>query len=119
VPPGVTPSHGGLLLPLPNQKGFVEILVESDKTSKSQGHIVAYFVNGDGSAATDPAPTNVSFKSDDGKTVPLAAESKPDASSKGAKFASAPGTYLPGRALAGSLTASLGGESVDLPVLMR
>lgn len=119
VPASVTASHGGLLLALPKQKGFVEIVVEPEKTSKSQARLVAYFVSADGSTALEPAPTDVSFKSDDGKTTSLVADAKPDPSSKAARFASAPGAFAPGRALAGNLTATIGGEALTIAVLSR
>ena len=119
IPASVTASHGGLLLALPKQKGFVEIVVEPEKTSKSQGRLVAYFVSSDGSTVLEPAPTDVSFKSDDGKTTALVADAKPDPSSKAARYASVPGAFAPGRALAGDLSANLGGEVASVTVLTR
>jgi hypothetical protein len=114
-------AHGGTIVTLPNDRGFAEILVDSesakDRARKAQvkSRLVAYFYQSDGSSALSPDPTDVKIQigmGGDGRLVDLAKESK-----EAGKFASAAGAYPDG--FAGQLRASLDGQAVEVPVRVR
>lgn len=121
VAPGVQPSHGGTLLELPDQGGFVEIAVApSDPKARgkdAKGKVVAYFVNRDGSASLAPAPADVSFSDERGKTYPLAP--KAGGPSAATEFESGSTPFAVGVEPTGKLDAKLGGKAVSLPVRPR
>jgi hypothetical protein len=113
-------THGGTLLPLPGQKGHVEILSQADNpkgTANSKGRVVAYYFNDEGSGPPEPAPTGVSFTPEGGKAYPMTR--KLDSGTKAARFESELGPFLAGRPLTGELEASIGGQAVKVSVQTR
>ena len=123
TPSNVVAVHSGTILPMPDGRGFVEILIrsQSDNTKPTgkgaSGRVIAYFLNKDGSGPSDPAPTDVTYSPADGKPYKMTpiAESAP----KSAGFQTEVGPFSPGRELSGELSASLGGEAVKLPIVTR
>ena len=106
---GAPPSHGGSMVALPNDRGHVELLVDS---KNKQSWLVAYFVKPDGSGPIDPAPKDVSFTPTGGASIPLTAKS--------GRFESEPAAgFQAGRELNGELSVNLGGEAVKVPVVTR
>jgi len=119
IPAGVTAEHGGNIIPLPDGSGFVEVSVASDgkgKGANARGRVVASFRNKDGSGPPETAPTAVSF-AQGGKTYPLA--SKPDSTTKGARFETEIGPFLATQDLNGELSATLGSGAVKFPLVTR
>ncbi len=58
------PPHRGTMIPLPDSKGFVELLNEpevSDRRNPEPTSIVAYFLEPDGNAPMSAAPSDVIF----------------------------------------------------------
>ena len=121
TPSKVVAVHSGTILPIPDDRGFVEVLIQSENAKPTgkgaSGRVVAYFLNKDGSGPSDPAPTDVSYSPADGKPykmTPIA-----DSASKSAGFQTEVGPFNPGRELNGELSASLGGQTVKLPITTR
>ena len=119
--PNVAATHGGNLLTLPGGKGFVEFAVEGPAAAKAarnpKSQVVAYFLKADGSGSLETTPSDVSFTPEGGSSIAL----KPgrDASKTG-RYESDPGQSLaPGREVSGELSASIGGETVKVPVVAR
>lgn len=121
TPSKVVAVHSGTILPIPEDRGFVEVLVQSENakpTGKGAGgRVVAYFLNKDGSGPSAPAPTDVSYSPADGK--PYKMTPMADSASKSAGFQTEIGPFNPGRELNGELSASLGGQTVKLPITTR
>ncbi len=107
---GPAPSHGGRLLDLPDQSGFVELMVEGEapkaKGQRVQGKVVAYFTGKGGDAALEPAPTDVVFIDEGGKRHPLSATTA-------GRFESTSLSLAPGEPT-GTLEAKVGGQSISL-----
>ena len=100
-------SHGGTLEQLPNDAGYVEVVVEAAEGGK--GKIVAYFTEDAGAAPLDPAPTSVSFTDEGGKSYPMTASAD-----EAARFESEPVSMPIGDQPTGRLSANIGGEAVEL-----
>jgi hypothetical protein len=122
VPSAVPPTsalHGGILVPLPEQKGFVELL--NDKMEKRYGvyetTIVAYLLQPDQKTPLQPKPTNVSIKLDTAKgqkSIPLV--EKPDTADPAgsARFVSDFGPFELNQR-GGELSFALDGKSQTVP----
>lgn len=110
---GVTATHGGTLVELPDGKGFAEVGVEDVRpaTKAKSGRYVAYFIKPDGSGPLEPAPGDVTITPEGGKTVALAPA--------GGRFASEPGPYAPGQPFGGELSAAIAGATVKVGVQTR
>jgi hypothetical protein len=114
-------AHGGTMVPLPDDRGFAEILVESGPVGKKgdptkiKPKIVAYFFQSDGTTAMSEGPADVKIKlgaDESGRVVDLAPDQK-----EAGKFASAAGDYPDG--FAGQLETSINGTAVKVPVRVR
>ena len=118
LPATVTATHNGTVLPLPEGQGYVELLVESDKPNATgkgvKGRVVAYFLNKDGNGPVSPAPTDVTYLFDGGKSYTMT----PLAGSVGG-FQTEAGPFPPGRELSGELSATLDGKPVKVTVATR
>lgn len=118
--PVARPAHAGMMIALPGAQGFVEVLVDSAAatgTPKGQARtrIVAYFTQSDGTTALSPGPTDVKVKigmGESGRVVDLASDAK-----EPGKYASESGDYPDG--FAGQLEASVNGQAVTVPVIIR
>jgi hypothetical protein len=119
-PAGPQASHGGSLLPIARGNGFVEMVFEpGDPKAKGRvkGKVAAYFLNRDGSGPPDPAPTDVIFTDESGKSYPLTSKGQGDAG--GLRFESGPLSLPTGIEPAGKLEAKLGGESLSIDTRPR
>jgi hypothetical protein len=114
-------AHGGTMVPLPGDQGFVEVLVDTAVAGKAgrkaqvKPRFIAYFTQPDGTTEMSPGPTDVKIKigmGEDGRVVDLSAEPK-----EAGKYASAVGDYPEG--FAGQLKATLNGQPVEVPVRVR
>src|SRR5262249_26153131 len=89
----VSPPHHGTLIPLPDDRGLIELVNEpevSDRRKPEPTAIVAYFLQIDGKGPLVPAPDDVSFtiatgaargvstKKESGERIPLSAQPKSD-----------------------------------------
>ena len=121
------PPHRGTMIPLPDSKGFVELLNEpevGDRRNPEPTSIVAYFLEPDGKAAMTASPSDVTFvvesatasggrsKTGSGGRVELSAQPKADDPLAAARFASKPGPYDL-TALRGTLSATIGGQQIS------
>jgi hypothetical protein len=111
--------HGGTVLTLPGGKGLVEFQLESgeDTGKSSKSKAVAYFLKADGSGPLDPAPSEVTFTPEGGKSVALKSDGGILKSGRYASDAVLP--MAAGRDVAGELSVSLGGDVVKVAVLAR
>jgi hypothetical protein len=114
-----SPLHGGILIPLPESQGYVELL--NDKRER-RGNVflttvVAYLLQPDQKTALAQKPTQVSVKLDTptgSKTIPLVAESKPGDPLGAARFASELGPFeLDQRG--GEVTLAIDGKTLTTP----
>ncbi len=109
---GPEPRHGGTLQELPDGAGYVELVVEpadpAIKGARAKGRVLAVFVNPDGSAPPSPAPTDVTFTDEKGKSHSLS-----PAEAAGT-FASEPVALPIGADPTGTLAAKLGGKDVSI-----
>lgn len=114
-------AHGGTMVTLPGDKGFAEVLVDSEaptergRKAQVKSKLVAYFYQPDGTSALSPGPSDVTIKvgmGEEGRVVALAKES-----GDGSKYASAAGEYPDG--FAGQLRASLDGQALEVPLRVR
>jgi hypothetical protein len=121
--------HGGLAIPLPSNRGFVEYRVEAvrkfDVKSAPRSNlavIAVYFLGADARTAmsTTPANVNLALKTPERTTISvgLTAESRLDESAGACRFVSAPGSYG-AETLSGRLTATIDGRSLAAPVVTR
>jgi hypothetical protein len=121
--------HHGTMIPLPENRGFVELINEpevSDRRNPQPTSIVAYYLQADGKSPLNPAPTDVSFAIDPGvargargkqgsaQSVPLIAEPKSDDPAGAGRFASKPGPYDL-TDMRGTLSAKIGGQEISIP----
>jgi hypothetical protein len=123
----VSPPHHGTLIPLPDDRGLVELVNEpevSDRQKPEPTAIVAYFLQIDGKASLAPAPDDVSFtiataaargvntRRESGERIPLSAQLKSDDPLGAARFASKLGQYaLSG--IRGTLSARISGQEIS------
>ena len=104
----VSPPHHGTMIPLPEDRGLVELVNEpevSDRRKPEPTAIVAYFLQIDGKSPLVPAPDDVNFaiqsagagggrsKQDSGDRIRLTAQPKPDDPLGAGRFASKTGPY--------------------------
>ena len=108
--------HNGLLLPLPGDHGFVEILNEG-KIDRSQRKITvaAYFLRPDKQSPLESLPTDVKVEIEGtgGKTIPLSPAANPPDPLSAARLVSAPGPYLLSQRN-GEVSGTLNGERFTL-----
>ena len=118
IPPA-SPLHGGILVPLPDKQGYVELL--NDKRQRKYGAsettIVAYLLGPDQKTALGQKPTNVSVKLDTPsgqQTISLLAKPDQGDSVGSARFASEFGPFdLNQRG--GEVTVAIDGKTLTTP----
>ncbi len=115
APPKVGP-HGGMAYPLLDGQAYAEIVNEppvEERGPRVSTSLVVYFLGTDAKESATPAPTDVKFVVNPGKsdsrTVALKAEPKSDDPAGGARFVSDRGPYRV-EDLRGELNASIGGK---------
>jgi hypothetical protein len=119
------PSPNGLTLsPLPGDRGYFEIKADGEPAPRGArgkgrtGKIFASFYQPDGTTLLKPVPVEVSVKlgtSDASKTVVL--NPNTDKARSEFQFSSVPGEYPD--SLRGTLHATLGGETIEVPFSVR
>ncbi|MDG3006118.1 hypothetical protein [Paludisphaera mucosa] len=114
-------AHGGLLVPLPKDRGFGEVLSKPlpKATAKADGVLAVYFLSPEKSAALTPPPSAAALKIKmPGQEAPLDVPLKLQADAKdpvgGSLFTSAPGLFSLDQ-LFGDLIVTVDGESVTIP----
>ena len=115
---------GAAMFPLPGDAGFVAVTTESAETLKGArgkkhlSTIVARFFQPDGTTPIDPPPTEVSVKIGvSGETPPVALAPSLGQERSPGRFASPQGDYPDG--LMGTVSAKIGGQTVEVPVTAR
>jgi len=119
--PAVEAPHRGVLLRLPEDFGYAEILVEPDRTPKSgRTELVAYFLGPDAKSPLDPAPSHVSLdlylaepKARSASTLKSAP--RPGDKSGAARFAAATPEGFDGNISTPRLSAKVAGKDVQAP----
>ncbi len=126
----VDAPHRGKIIPLPDAKGFIEVLNEpavSRRRAPTPTAIAAYFLQSDAKSPLNPAPTDVKFaidtapgtrargKQGPAETVPLTPEPKSDDPAGAGRFASKLGDYNL-QNIRGSLSAKIGGQEISAPL---
>jgi hypothetical protein len=112
-------AHGGSLVTLPGERGYVEILVEAaaggGRKAQGKSQIVAYFFQPDATTAMSPGPSDVKVKLGTGEKGAVV-DLSPDPKAAG-KFASEPGTFPEG--FNGQLDANVKGEAIQVSFSIR
>lgn len=114
--------HGGILVPLPGDKGFGEVvskpLPKAKARARADAVLAVYFLAPDKSAALNPAPSDAALKMKmpGGDSVDVALKPQPDAKDPaGASlFASEPGLYAMDQ-MFGDLTVTVDGAPNTIP----
>ncbi len=88
-------SHGGVIVPLPDHRGYAEILNEKRVKSgtATMTNIVAYFVQPDESTPLSPAPSEVAVKLSLPRGEKTIALTRDSGTANGVRFASDEGPY--------------------------
>jgi hypothetical protein len=116
--------HGGIISPLPDNRGYGEVLLEPPPKpgGKAAGSaIVVYFLGPDGKSPMAPLPSSVSvsYTIDRAtKTVNLSHKPNADDSAGHSRFATDP-LILAENRLEGDLNATIKGGAVSLPITIR
>jgi len=113
--------HNGAMFALPGKKGFFEVNVRGDapaargvRAKGVKNAIIVYFYQLDGTTPMSPAPTNVTVKVATGDAIPAVTLST---QSSDGGFVSSPGHFPAG--FRGQLSATIDGEDVESPFLIR
>lgn len=113
--------HGGPALPLPDDKGFAEIVVERGAKKRDPSRLAVYFLSSDLKTPLKPLPVDVraTLVSNEGESsVAFTAEPKPKDPAGPGRFCSAVGAYDADE-YTGELTATLDGQSFSRPFALR
>jgi hypothetical protein len=90
--PAIGELHGGVLVPLADGQGYVELLNGERRGRTNQTTIVAYLLQADQKTASAQKPSEVVVKLGS-QTVPLHAEPAAGEPAGNARYVSAPGPY--------------------------
>ena len=108
--------HGGFAVPLPNQLGYAEVVIEvgtAPRGKEPDSQVVVYFLQPDLKTALAPLPSNASvkllFPDKEPATVSLSPQPNPEDPAGTGRFASSPGPYLVDEPI-GELTATVSGS---------
>jgi hypothetical protein len=119
VVPPTSSLHGGILVALPDNQGFVELL--NDQREKRSGSIhmiiTAYLLGPDQKTALAQQPTQVSVKLDTAagpKMIPLVVEPKPGDPLGAARFVSELGPFELNQR-GGEVTLAMNGKTLTVP----
>ena len=106
-------------MPLPGDKGFVELTIPADAAkpgkSRSKPRIFVYFYQLDAKTEMNPGPNNVTIKVGTGTNSPVLKLAPP--TNGDGKYASEPGVFPDG--FRGEISATIGGEAVQVPFIIR
>lgn len=115
-------THGGTAFPLPDGKGYAEVVLEPVKSSKKGRDVVLamYFVKPDQSAALEPAPTSISAKMTvPGESTPITATLTPKSlKPNDGRFATEVGPYDYDE-IRGEITGTFDGQPFNVPIAVR
>ncbi|SIO41477.1 hypothetical protein SAMN05444166_4511 [Singulisphaera sp. GP187] len=113
--------HGGILVPLPEQKGLAEVSLEAPQGASkrsSKQTLVARFLRPDLKSALEPLPGEVSIKLEFpdrvAETIPLKPVTEANSRNDPGRFASVPGDYAVDPMI-GELKATLQGQAFAVP----
>jgi hypothetical protein len=112
--------HGGSAVPLPDDKGYAEVVVERESRAikSARSRIAVYFLTSDLKSPFGGAPSGVIVKAvpPEGEAVTLTLAPAPASSDKAGKcrFVSDPGKFDYDE-LRGELTATIDGKSMTQP----
>ncbi len=109
--------HGGTLVRFPDGKGFVEVIRQDAPASAGQSLVVAYYLDPEQKPLT-PAPTSATLKLRGARKGTL--ELKPTGDADPARIGglATPPFDAPG-GIEGTLTATLAGKPVAVPISFR
>jgi len=111
--------HSGPIVPLPGDRGFAEVIVESVPGKKAglDARVSAFFLQADKQTPLAETPSDVAvtiqLPGDERVELPLSAETDPK-DPKASRYTSKVGPYSTDQ-LMGELTGKIGGESFTLP----
>lgn len=116
-----TGPHGGILIPLPEEKGLAEVSLEAPPGAakrSSKQLLVARFLRPDLKSALEPSPGDVSIKLEfpgrEAETIPLKSVAEVRSGNDPGRFASAAGDYAVDP-LIGELKVTLQGQAFTVP----
>jgi len=98
--------------------GFAEVVIDlasGARVGRPKSTITVYFLKPDGTSALDPPPTDVKMDMGANQAVTLTPSANP---SQAGGFSSPPGQYG-GMELTGDLSATIGGQAVTVPIVIR
>ncbi len=119
--PTVQPPHRGVILKLPDDLGYAELVVESAGSSKpGRAELAAYFLGPDAKTALAIPVSGVTVEiyiaeAKTRKAVPMALQPRPADPSAGARFASPIPEGFDGNIAGPRITASVAGRSIEAP----
>jgi hypothetical protein len=122
--PTPTPSHGGAVSPIPDNRGYVEVVAVPADTAKGKRpstQLVAYFLKTDAQTAMDAGVSNVTATlnlPEGEKSVPMTPWVKSGTPQKAA-FISPAGVYGDSERVDGKLKATLDGKPVEIAFGIR
>ena len=109
---GPPPPHNGLMLPLPDNAGFVEVVKKDAASPTTAEDEASFYFYKDGTTPFSPSPTAGSLTVGEGKKIDLVA--------KGDALVTPPGPALFGKdEVNGLLTTDLGGKPVSVRIGAR
>ncbi len=112
-----TAPHGGTLVRFPDGKGFIELLRQDTPTSASQSVVVAYYLDPERKPLT-PMPASAALKLKGARKGTLELKPTGDADPAQAGGLVTPPFDTPG-GIEGTLTATLAGKPVAVPISLR
>lgn len=120
--PSKSGVHGGTAFPLPNDRGYAEVVIEPQKVTKAGREVVlaVYFLKPDLKAALEPAPSGVAAKlAVPGQEAPATPTFAPKPLKPGdGRFATEVGPYDVDE-IRGEVTGSLDGQAFAVPIAIR
>lgn len=111
------PPHGGTAFPLPDGKGFVEVLRHDDSDQPSQTQLVIYFMNPE-CKPLPSVPTSVSFQTR-GKSATRIAFNPTSDSNPATAGGLASINFANTGEIAGQITATIDNKPVAIPINIR
>jgi hypothetical protein len=118
IPP-TSPLHGGILVPLPEKLGYVELLNDSrqKRYNATETNILAYLLGPDQKTALVQKPTSVSVQLDTPsgrQTVPMLPNPDPGDPAGSARFGSEFGLFELNQR-GGEITVAIDGKTLTVP----
>jgi hypothetical protein len=111
VPPGTKTPHDGTLVVLPDNQGFVEVLKRTDPSKEGQTQVVFFFLD-ESRKPMKPAPDTANLKLQTAGARPIELAPGDESSMVG------PASPDAGE-VSGTLSATVGGKSITVPIRAR